>query len=219
MSGEATTKKGDGRPAGLSPAPRRPISFVVIRVSNQSGGNYQTSECIRNPLNELIVIDNPANTRYPNLTQAMSIGVERAAHELVAFVHEDVVLPDDWQHRFEQGLDELEEFDPNWGVLGTVGHDSGDRIVGRLSDSSDTHDAFANRYWSPVDRLDGRILVFHRDRPINLDPNLPHIEYVGRDVSRTARACGLASYGIDTSAGAHHASDGGRAIDGAAARQ
>ncbi len=177
--------------------PKKPISFVVVRFSDDYLHNILKSECLKNPINELITVDNTGNLYYDNLTEAMAAGILQARHELIAVVHEDVVLPEGWQAWFEASLEALERHDPNWGVLGSVGWTDGNKIFGHWSDPGGYVNSFSDERFRTVDRLDEQILIFNRARPIKLDCDLPGIHHIGRDIPLTARQRGMRAYAIN----------------------
>jgi len=179
--------------------PRRPISFVVVRYSDDYLHNILKSECMNNPINELITVDNTSNLYYDNLTEAMAVGISQARHELIAVVHEDVVLPDGWQSWFEVSLEALEMNDSNWGVLGPVGWTDDNKIFGHWSDPHLYVNSFSDsdERFRKVARLDEQFLIFNRARTIELDRDLPGIHHIGRDILLTARQRGMRAYAID----------------------
>ncbi len=177
--------------------PSRPISFVVVRFSDEYKHNILKSECLRNPINQVITIDNTSNLYYDNLTEAISVGISKACHDLIAVVHEDVLLPDGWQSWFEITLEELEGVDPNWGVLGAVGWTDDSKGFGHYSDPKCYVNSFSGERFHIVDRLDEQILIFNRKRPIDLDRDLPSIHHIGRDITALLQERGMRAYAID----------------------
>lgn len=181
------------------PEPSRPISFVVVRYSNEYIHNFLPSHCSENPLNEVIEVDNTSNLYFDNLSRAMSHGVKKTRHDLIAVVHEDVHLVRGWQTRFEQTLAELEEHDDKWGVIGSVGWSMDGTAHGHWSDPygyCNTLDKTGAPY-REVERLDEQILIFHRSRLPGFDSNLPGIHHIGRDLSFGVRKHALKTYALD----------------------
>jgi hypothetical protein len=82
-----------------------PFSFVAC-ISNHSilVANLLRSPCLngRSP-NELIVVKN-----CPSAADGLNVGLERAKHEWIAFVHQDVYLPAGWNRLLAQQLHEAE---------------------------------------------------------------------------------------------------------------
>ncbi len=176
---------------------KRPISFVIVYFSDEYHHNIVKSECINDDLNEVIKIDNTGNLFFQNLTEAINKGVSKARHSLIVVVHEDVLLPKGWQVWFESMLALLEEKDPSWGVLGAAGWINNNQMVGHFSDPSRYINTFKNQNFIHVKRLDEQILIFHRDRLIALDSDLPSIHHIGRDVVLTAKKNGMKTYAIN----------------------
>jgi len=177
--------------------PQKPISFVVVRFSDDYLHNILKSECLKNPINELLTVDNTRNLYHDNLTTAMAVGISKARHELIAVVHEDVLLPDGWQSWFEITLEALEIVDPNWGVLGAVGWTNDNEVFGHWSDPHRYVNTFSGKRFHSIDRLDEQILIFNRDRTLDLDRDLPGFHHIGRDIPLLARRRGMRVYAID----------------------
>ena len=181
------------------PKPRRSISFVVVRFSDEYMHNFLRSECVGNDLNEVIEVDNTGNLFFNSLSQAMIYGMNKAQHDLIAFVHEDVRLVDGWQVRFEQSLTELEKHDDQWAMLGSVGWKNGGGVCGHWSDPFRYKNTFdgKRKSFSEVDRLDEQMLIFHRLRPPAFDTDLPGIHHIGADLSIGIRKKGLRTYAVN----------------------
>jgi hypothetical protein len=171
--------------------PIRQISFVCVRFSNEFTHNLASSECITWPQNELIVVDNTQNLYFPNLGAALNSGIDRAQHDLVALIHEDVLLQDGWQQRFEQSLEELEERHPDWGLLGSVGWKNLDQtnVVGHWSDPNRPVplNTFTNENYDQVARLDEQLLILKKSLGVKPDPQLPSIHEIGLDLALELR--------------------------------
>lgn len=180
-------------------APRIPISFVVVRFSDEILHNFLSSEVARGALNEIIQVDNTSNLYFENLSSAIIHGVRRASHEIIAVIHEDVRLIDGWQSRFEASLAQLERHDPRWGILGSVGFNVGQGVTGHWSDPHRYQNDFADgdADFFKINWLDEQLLVFHRSRLPIFDPDLPGIHHLGRDLSSGLGRRGFRAYVID----------------------
>ncbi|MEE2778745.1 MAG: sulfotransferase [Acidobacteriota bacterium] len=182
-------------PAGSDAS--RPISFVTVRFSDDYLHNILRSECVHDALNELITIDNRKNLFFDNLGQAINAGLERARNELIAVVHEDVLLPTGWQQRLERSLSELEGSDPDWGLLGSVGWDARNDLIGHWSDPYVYRNTFSERDFEPVRTIDEQLMLFRRSTGLRLDEFLPSIHGIGRDLASTLGERGLRTYVIN----------------------
>jgi hypothetical protein len=180
-----------------SPERLEPISFVTVHFCDEYHHNIVTSACVQDPANQLITIDNRQGHRYAALSAALNDGLDRARHDLVAVVHEDVVLPDNWQARLQRVLDRLQQTDPDWGLAGSVGWDGAGRAVGHWSDPREYTNTLEGRDFAPVERLDEQILIFRKSRGLRFDPDLPSIHNIGRDLASTLQAAGRQTYALD----------------------
>ncbi len=176
-----------------------PISFVVIRFSDEYRHNFLKSTSAHDPLNEVIEVDNSSNLYYDNLSQAIAAGLEQSKNDIIAVIHEDVLLPEGWQAQFQQTLMELEEHDPSWGMLGSVGWDASGEFVGHWSDPHQFKNTFEGRHdnFQEVVKLDEQLLIFHRQRAPILDENLPGIHFLGEDLKHELARVGLKTYAIN----------------------
>ena len=188
------------------------MSFVVVHFSDDYFHNILRSECVHRPLNELITIDNRQNLRHDNLSQAINAGIARATHDIVAIVHEDVVLPPGWQQRFEESLAELERYDPHWGLLGSAGWDHESQLIGHWSDPHQYSNTFTDRPFEPVRNIDEQLMILRTSTGVRLDDELPSIHNVGRDLASTLRARGLQTYVVDAPTIHKYADESGRPI-------
>lgn len=197
--------------------PKRPISFVVVRFCDDCIHNILKSKCLKNPINELIIIDNTGNLAFENLTEAMAAGISQTRFDLIAVVHEDVLLPDHWQTRFEITLEALEMVAPNWAVLGSVGWTIDHQVMGHWSDPHKYANTFSGKAFHRVSRLDEQILVFHRARLLDLDLDLPGIHHIGRDLPLIAQERGMNAFAIDAPTIHKYADQNGKRIQNAEA--
>ena len=179
------------------PEPTRPISFVCVRFSDEFRHNIKTSRCISREINQFITIDNRKNLIFDTLGSAINEGIARARHDLIAVVHEDVVLPDHWQAQFEHALTALERDDPDWFLLGAAGWTESKDFLGHLSDPHGYRNTLNGALFAPVHRLDEQLLVFDRRRLANLDGRIPSIHVIGRDLACRGRQKQLATYALD----------------------
>jgi len=179
--------------------PTRPISFVVVRFSDEYYHNFLRSECVTDSINEIIEVNNTSGLYFDNLSQAMLSGIAKTQNDLIAVVHEDVLLPKGWQEKLECSLAELEKYDKQWAILGSVGWNECGEMVGHWSGPRTYQNTFTNESlpFKEVGRLDEQLLIFHRLRLPELDNNLPGIHHIGHDLSIGMRKLGLRTYAID----------------------
>jgi hypothetical protein len=193
------------------PEPPRPLSFVCVAFSGEFQHNLDRSACVHDPRHELIVVDNREDIFFVTLGQALNDGIDRARHDLVVLVHEDVVLPDGWDRQLLVSLGELERHDPDWAVAGVAGWDASG-IRGHYSAPRSYQDNLAGDAFVPVSRLDEIIVVLRKSKPLRPDPDLPSIHNIGRDLVATAEAAGGRGYVLEAPVVHKYADAQGRVI-------
>jgi hypothetical protein len=176
---------------------RLPLSFVTVRCSDELEQNLMRSYCVRDPRNEVIVVDNRDDVFFESLSQAFLSGIESARHEIVVLVHEDVLLLPGWQAEFERSLSELERFDPEWGLLGAAGCTFDGAPKGHWSDPHTYSNHFGNRRFDEVAHIDEHIMMLRRSDGALLDPLLPSIHNIGQDMAFTLRSRCRRIYVVD----------------------
>jgi len=176
-----------------------PISFVVC-VSDDAilKANLMASPAFVAPgsPHEVILIH-----KAPSAGAGLSSGLKRAQREWVACVHQDVFLPEGWDHLFTQQFREAERRFGPIGVAGVYG-------VGAVVVPPEPGSPLAaGRVGWVVDRgrlprdgpelparaaiLDELLLVVRRDTPLRFDPDLGFHLY-GADLCLQAAERGLA---------------------------
>jgi Sulfotransferase family len=197
-------------PAGARP--ERPITFVTVLFSGEFDHNLARSSCIREPMNQLVVVDNRGNVFFDSLSAALQDGVRRARHDLVVFVHEDVLLVEGWQSAFERSLQALEREDPEWGLVGAAGWDFAGSSAGHWNDPHGDCDFMAGALHLPVRQIDEHLMGFRRSRPLPLDAALPGIHNLGLDLALSFARFGRRTYVVDAPTIHKYADADGRPI-------
>lgn len=182
------------------PSPARPVSFICVRFSGEFEHNIWQSECVHDERNEFIVVDNRANAHFATLGQAICAGIDKAHHELLVIVHEDVLLQPGWQAMFEVSLNTLENHDPDWSAVGIVGWDENDRLIGHSSDPHGYRNSFKKIPYLETSRIDEQLIVLQKSSGIRPDPNLPSIHNIGRDLKLQGMNCNRKCYVINAPA-------------------
>lgn len=176
----------------------RPISFVVVRFSDEIDHNILISNCVHNPLNQLIIVDNTSNIHFQNLSVAINEGIEQAENDLIVIVHEDVFFPENWQLKFEEVLQKLESNDLKWGVLGTAGLTFDDKLVGHFSDPKVYFNFFSNgETFEKVKTVDEHLMVIRKSSGLRMDSLHPGIHGIGTDLVISAQQSAMNCYVID----------------------
>lgn len=205
----------------LSPLPKQavaPISFVVVHFSNEYQHNFLASACVNQERNQIIAVDNRGNWQFENLGMAVNAGIVQARHEIIAVVHEDVLLPGYWEQHLFRAIAAIEQAEIPWGLLGTVGWTHGtDRltkgeIIGHWSDPKEYTNTLDGRLFQIAGSLDEHLLILRRSAGMRLDARLPSIHNIGVDLPLSLERQGLATLVINAPSIHKYADGEGRLI-------
>ena len=177
--------------------PVRPVSFVCVKYSGEYFHNLLKSTCIDSSQNQLITVDNTQNVFFSTLGEAINEGIAQAEHELIAVVHEDLLLLPNWQAMFEYSLTQLEQFDQDWGIVGLAGWDEDEQLHGHLSDPHSYRRRGLDGDFAEVARIDEMFILLRKSGDIFPDSRLPSIHRIGHDLARMAQNKGLKTYVVN----------------------
>lgn len=175
-----------------------PITFVVcVNDQGELEQNLLFSPVAHSPSHQWILVDNRAGD---GISQIYHAAARKAKNDLVFFVHQDLYLPPGWEERLFLALDALEQQDPNWGVIGSVGVIAAGPtepapLLGHWCDPYGYH--HNGPLPAIVQSMDEQWLGVRRSRGPAFDPDLPGFHCYGIDLSLTARQMGLRSYALD----------------------
>ena len=170
-----------------SRAPKTPISFVVVKFSDEFQHNILASTDVNNQQNELITIDNFCNLNYDSLAQAMNAGINKAKNELIVIVHEDTFLPDGWQTELEAAIEDIEKNDSNWGIIGVAGLDTHGKPAGHYSDPNNFCNTFKKKQmFVEAISIDEHLMIFRKKLNPTADENIVGIHGIGTDMVLTS---------------------------------
>jgi SAM-dependent methyltransferase len=173
-------------PAGFAATP---ITFVAcVNDDDQLEANLLRSPCLDpGTPHELLLLRDQRSA-----ADGFNAALERARHDLVVFVQQDIYLPRGWDHRFSGQLALAERSMGPVGVAGPFGYrfgPEGKTSVGRVLDRQYVHD-MPTPLPAAADGLDEIVLAVRRDTPLRFDPGLGFHLY-GADLCLAARERGL----------------------------
>lgn len=177
-------------------APNDAAEDIVVGVATHDtaivDANLGVSPAIQEGAFRLFVEENA-----PSASVAYNRLLDRSTAPIVIFAHHDVYLPRGWDTLLRKRITELEELDPNWGILAPfgVGHDLvgygpvwssslGD-IVGRVALSA-----------VPVQTVDELVIVMRRGAGLRFDESLPGFHLYGTDIVQASLAKGCGAYAM-----------------------
>lgn len=117
--------------------------------------------------------------------------------DLVAFVHQDIYVPNGWVSRVLDAAKKLDREAPNWAVLGVYGitHDGGH--LGRVwSGDQQVELAGAAGAAGEVASLDEIVIILRTEAGLRFDPALPHFHLYGTDIVQIAALAGRGAHVI-----------------------
>lgn len=169
------------------------LTFVVAANDRATlSTNLLASPCLRQHCcHELLVQEG-----YKSAAAAYNEALDRADHEIVVLVHQDVFLPEDWVPQLEAALKALAVSDPTWGVLGCWGVTEAGAGKGHVYTPGEGIVGQSFRKPEPVQTLDELLLVIRKPSPIRFNEKLPGFHFYGTDICMSAATMGLRSYAI-----------------------
>ena len=129
--------------------------------------------------------------------QALNAGIAEAAHEVMVFAHQDIILPPGWTSDLDRAISILSEEDPNWGVVGMAGVENNPRQEFRgYCYSTGLRTILGQPFPKPVAvaSLDEIVLVVRRSSGLKFDEKLPGFHLYGTDMCLEAKRRGMQSY-------------------------
>jgi Glycosyltransferase like family len=182
-------------------APGRQVSFVVCvsHLPTLRGQLLASPILAAGSEHELIIVQN-----CPSAAHGLNLGIERAKHDWIVCLHQDVVLPGGWDRAVIQQLADAEKRFGPIGVAGVYG-------VGFVIERPEQPPC-AQRIGHVVDRgrtltdgpelparvaaLDELLLIVPRRTPLRFDPALG-FHFYGADLCLQAAERGLAVVAIE----------------------
>lgn len=166
-----------------------PITFVAcVNDDDQLESNLLRSPCLDpGTPHELILMRDQTSA-----ADGFNTALEKARHNLVVFVQQDIYLPRGWDSRFLEQFSAAEERFGPVGVAGVFGYTFGSEgkiDLGRVLDRQMLYDMPAPLP-ATADGLDEIVLAVRRDTPLRFDPALGFHLY-GADLCLSSRKFGL----------------------------
>lgn len=189
---------GRPRPDIEEPFSDTPITFVAcVNDQEQLESNLLRSPCLAPGTPHQLILQ----VRQTSAAQGFNDGLERADHDLVVFVQQDMYLPRGWDTQFTRAwADAAEEFAPLGaaGLFGLTYRDGAPTHIGRVVDRDRLLDP-PTCLPAAVDGLDEIVLAVPRDTPFRFDERLGFHAY-GADLCLGLREAGLSTVVVDAPA-------------------
>lgn len=166
---------------------------IAVAVSNSKilDENLAKSPLFSDEVTKLLEIHDAESASV-----AYNEGLEYFCHaDFIVFAHQDVYLPKNWRDDIVRAVDELNDNNKRWAVLGVFGKTSRGMPVGRLWDSGMSIE-YGEEFQNPIEvqTLDELLLIVNPKSKIHFDEKLPGFHMFGTDICASARANGYACY-------------------------
>jgi hypothetical protein len=175
-----------------------PITFVAcVNDEDQLNSNLLRSPCLAPGTPHQVILQ----VRQTSAAQGFNDGIDRAEHDLVVFVQQDMYLPRGWDTQFTRAWAQAaEKFAPLGaaGLFGLTYRDGEPEHVGRAVDRDRLLD-LPTCLPALVDGLDEILLAVPRNTPFRFDERLGFHAY-GADLCLTLRKLGLSTVVLDAPA-------------------
>jgi hypothetical protein len=170
------------------------ITFVVaVNDRELFENNFLASPCFREIHDhEILVQEN-----FASAAKAYNDAIDRAAHDLIVFAHQDIIFSESWLSQLQRALDYLEVQDPGWGVLGCAGVNPDGPVWAHLYSSGLGVIGPPFEQPVPIQTLDEIVLILRKSSALRFDERLPHFHLYGTDICLRAAKSGMKSYVID----------------------
>jgi len=141
---------------------------------------------------EYLVADNSQQNIY-DAYHAIGLFLKHATGKYIVIVHQDVRCIDN-RKVLDSCLDNLNEFQPNWGICGNAGAKGYHQYVINITDPS--HKAPYPNLPEEVNSLDENLLIIKRASNITISPNLIGYHLYGTDLCIIAKFLGYQCFVI-----------------------
>jgi len=146
---------------------------------------------------ELIAIPN-FNNMYTNVGKAYNNAMDISSGKHVIFLHQDVVVPDNWLNSITKNIKQLEVEQSKWGVIGPAGVTLDHKAYYYLTDASLTPLNPPNKYKNEVLTLDELCLIINKQTGLRFrDERITGFHFYGADICMNAKSKGLHNFAID----------------------
>ena len=124
----------------------------------------------------------------------LNYGVTQATGDIIVFVHEDIVLDENWIVNLENRVEEIEKFDPAWGVLGVAGRGFKGEGAVRFQDPGGKW--VSGKCPARVQTLDECCLIIKKGKGLSFDERFQY-HFYGADICLQSTSKGFNTYVVD----------------------
>ncbi len=173
-----------------------PNSLRVAVVSAVNREDILQANLARSPAIVSGEIPLHKQVRRESASIAYNAALDGVVADVILFVHQDVYLPAPSISRILAGIRKIEKKDSNWGLIGIIGLDRSNGLVGEVWDPRGRIGVLTGGY-SEVVAMDELVLVMRTAAGLRFDPRLPAFHLYAADMIQIAATRGMKSYVVD----------------------
>jgi len=162
---------------------------------------------------EFIFIRNRPEEAGLNSPQVLNLLNKIASGKYVAMCHEDIVLSHDWINKTSRHIKEIEEKDPDWGLIGVVGIGTEKDIrlgMSFLENDPNNWEAAGGEDIVECSGVLDEVCIISKNGECKFDESLAGFHFYGADISMTTRLKKNKSIYIINSTLDHKSGDGSK---------
>ena len=176
---------------------REPITFIVP-VGNEETYNkcFLSSPLFAQQARDSFEFQIQPQRGFSRVARAFNDGLDKAQHDLIVCLHQDVILPVNWAKKFLRHLHRLEEEGVQIGTVGCIGSQSDGQLVGHVYHRD--RQLFPGRPLpARVQALDELLVSFRKSSGLRFDEDLPSFFGYAPDICMEAATRGLQNFVVD----------------------
>jgi len=145
---------------------------------------------------EYLYIDNTALNKYDAYSGAHAF-FNVARGQYIILCHQDLLLHDHKRDRLEDIIEEMDQIDPDWALLGNAGGIAPGKLAVRITDHFYGNNVTIGTLPARVYSLDENFIVIKREANITISKNLFGFHFYGTDLCLLADIIGYSAYVVD----------------------
>lgn len=169
------------------------LTFVVVANDLEIlRNNLLASPCLQGHHPHQVIVQQ----RFTSAAGAFNAALSQSCNDVVAFIHQDVYLPEGWLSDIEYTLQLMAALDPNWGVLGCWGVKRSGQGIGYLYTPGQEVIGGPQNLPDAVQTLDEVVLILRKSSGLTFNEALSGFHFYGADICLAAAKLRLRSYAI-----------------------
>jgi len=146
-------------------------------------------------ITEFLYADNTQGNKYDGF-QGVKTFLTKATGKYIIICHQDVLLSNDRMETLLERIQEMDNIDPAWAILGNAGYRNSNQKAIRISDPYGM-DISKGPFPAQVKSLDENFLIIRKDANLALSNDLHGFHFYGVDLCLIADILGYNAYVID----------------------